>query len=887
VNTACPILLAAILSFGMSVVAKEVEIRVEGAKSRQLYEGFGATTLNLVHTGHLGDALGPKLRPQVLDALYGQVKLTMGNLSIGLLESPGGWDHRRNDNDDPKAIDWKGFDTFQADSMWNAVVKPSAPLGLDNYSLEGKINWNWMSPWLRGMYEKDRERCLDECAEQVEASVRYWRKIAGSVPRYVHLFNEPTSGNREIAGADAEMVRDIVKRAGDRLRAAGFKELKFVVPNEETVERSISVAKVILDDADARKYVAAVGYHVYPYGSPYASVPRILSASGSGKPDPASVEQRRRLRDLCRQYGLPVWMTEVSHAEVDPRSLDHLRGRAIHIHDEMIYADASAFYGMNAMWDKKTHAEHFAGRGGEKPNAYLTEEDTIVLADNDTHAVLITGMGYAIGHYARWLSRGAVRLEANSDDRLVLVTAFRDDKTRRAVLVIVNNAPDDRTLGITLSDLQVRGQVTGEESCGHARWQARKPVAVESAERIRALVRGMSVTTLSVALAGEHGAESSLPAGDGSEAAGITAETNAETAVRIIAAPDKALVPDVVVDAKGVLHMVYGLGDHAWYVRSTDNGGTFSPPVQINSAGKVELRMGERGPKLAVGNDGSIHVVWADRWSPGAQCRVRYSRSTDDGKSFEPAKQVSPMPGVDGATIAADGEGNVLVFWHVFEPPQEEVPNGHWIYLSRSTDNGAGFASAERVRIANIKDLACSMCMMRARIGGDGNVYLAFRSAENNIRDFYVLRSRKTENRFTALRVNRDHWELKTCPMCGPELTLDRQGRAFCAFMSRHRVYWSVLAPGDSTFTLHVATPAHEQDEIYPSAVANRKGEVLFLWQVGPMSVAGRATVKWAIYRRDGTFTRQQGTLGVSDSGTKAAAFSGMDDKFYIVTTAK
>jgi len=819
-NAACPVLLTAILSFGTCVSAKEVEIRVDGRKSRQLYEGFGATTLSLVHSGHLGDTLGPKLRPQVLDALYGQVKLNMGNLSVGLLESPGGWDHRRNDNDDPRAINWKGFDTFQADSMWKYVVKPPATLGLDNYALEGKINWNWASPWLRETYRTDRERCLDECAEQVEASVTYWHKIAGSLPRYVHLFNEPTSGNCEIAGADAEMVRDIIKRAGDRLRAAGFKELKFIVPNEETVERSIAVAKVILEDADARKYVAAVGYHVYPYGSPYASVPKILGASGSGEPDPASVEQRRRLRDLCRQYGLPVWMTEVSHAEVDPRSFDHLRGRAIHIHDEMVYADASAFYGMNAMWDTRTHAEHFAGRGGEKPNAYLTEEDTIVLADNDTNTVLITGMGYAIGHYARWLSRGAVRLEANSDDSLVLVTAFKDDKTRRAVLVIVNNAPDDRTLGITLSDLQVKGQVTGEQSYRHARWQALKPVASESAQRIRTIIRAMSVTTLSVALAGNHGLESPLPTSDDSGAA--------KTSVRIIPAPDKALVPDVAVDAKGTLHMVCGLGDHAWHFHSMDNG----------------------------------------------------------GKRFEPAKQVSPMPGVDGATMTADGEGNVLVFWHVFEPPQEEVPNGHWIYLSRSTDNGASFASAERVGIGNIKDMACSMCMMRARIGGDGNAYLAFRSAENNIRDFYVLRGRKTENRFTALRVNQDNWELKTCPMCGPELTFDHQGRAFCAFMSRNRVYWSALAPGGSTFKLHVATPANEQDEIYPSAVANRKGEVLFLWQVGPMSVTGRATVKRAIYRQDGTFLGQRGTIGVSDSGTKATALAGMDDNSYIISTA-
>jgi hypothetical protein len=86
--------------------------------------------------------------------------------------------------------------------------------------------------------------------------------------------------------------------------------------------------------------------------------------------------------------------------------------------------------------------------------------------------------------------------------------------------------------------------------------------------------------------------------------------------------------------------------------------------------------------------------------------------------------------------------------------------------------------------------------MMRARIGDDGNVYLAFRSAENNIRDFYVLQSRKTENRFAALRVNQDNWELKSCPMCGPELTIDWQGRVFCAFMSRHRVYWSSVTGG-------------------------------------------------------------------------------------------
>lgn len=178
------------------------------------------------------------------------------------------------------------------------------------------------------------------------------------------------------------------------------------------------------------------------------------------------------------------------------------------------------------------------------------------------------------------------------------------------------------------------------------------------------------------------------------------------------------------------------------------------------------------------------------------------------------------------------------------------------------------------------------MCAMRARIA-DGHVYLAFRTAESNIRDFYVLRSPTAENRFTALRVNKDNWELKECPMCGPELTIGPKEELLCAFMSRHRVYWLSLSGADSSFQLHVATPADEQDEIYPSAIANRKGQVLFLWQVGPMSVTGRATVKWAVYRRNGTFTGQQGTIGVSFSGTKATSFVGTDGTFYIVTTAK
>ena len=100
-------------------------------------------------------------------------------------------------------------------------------------------------------------------------------------------------------------------------------------------------------------------------------------------------------------------------------------------------------------------------------------------------------------------------------------------------------------------------------------------------------------------------------------------------------------------------------------------------------------------------------------------------------------------------------------------------------------------------------------------------------------------------------------------------------------------MYWSISGPKLRTFALHVPTPADEKDEIYPTAVANSKGEVLFVWQVGPMSTEGTATVKWALYRTDGRFTGRQGELGTSFSGTKATAFTCRDDAFCIVTTAR
>ncbi len=59
--------------------------------------------------------------------------------------------------------------------------------------------------------------------------------------------------------------------------------------------------------------------------------------------------------------------------------------------------------------------------------------------------------------------------------------------------------------------------------------------------------------------------------GDGSAVSAVAENVaTAPPAVRVVQAPAGCFVPDVIMDAKGMLHMVYALNRNAYYVRSDD-----------------------------------------------------------------------------------------------------------------------------------------------------------------------------------------------------------------------------------------------------------------------------------------------------------------------------
>jgi hypothetical protein len=126
---------------------------------------------------------------------------------------------------------------------------------------------------------------------------------------------------------------------------------------------------------------------------------------------------------------------------------------------------------------------------------------------------------------------------------------------------------------------------------------------------------------------------------------------------------------------------------HVMLNRSLDGGQTWLPaplPTESEAGGAF-------GPLLATGN-GHVHLVY----SPGgsAVAKVMYTRSSDDGSSWDPAAQLSvdapPLEQQNPFVLAADGSSVFLVWNHT--PAGAGGPPFNDVYGVSSSTSGAGWS---------------------------------------------------------------------------------------------------------------------------------------------------------------------------------------------------
>jgi hypothetical protein len=156
-----------------------------------------------------------------------------------------------------------------------------------------------------------------------------------------------------------------------------------------------------------------------------------------------------------------------------------------------------------------------------------------------------------------------------------------------------------------------------------------------------------------------------------------------------------ARAPALAAGPEGRVYLAWTLGeDEGADIRvatSTDGGRSFGEPTIV-----AETKTYSDAPKVAVDRNGTVHIVYAESsGGPFDRQNVRYTRSHDRARTFEPSREISgPSPdsarGAAFPALSLDERDGVHVLWERYPNPHEP-PRG--LAMASSLDAGRSFTA--------------------------------------------------------------------------------------------------------------------------------------------------------------------------------------------------
>jgi hypothetical protein len=316
-----------------------------------------------------------------------------------------------------------------------------------------------------------------------------------------------------------------------------------------------------------------------------------------------------------------------------------------------------------------------------------------------------------------------------------------------------------------------------------------------------------------------------------------TLRAASDAAVMVRRIPGGGVQPQVAVDVRGVIHLICLKGDPSHcdieYIRSTDGGETWSPPMRVNSQPGSAIAIGTvRGAHLALGRDGRVHVAWmgsstAEPKAPGRSAPMLYARMNDDGTSFEPQRNIISLhPGLDGGgSIAADDSGNVYVAWHAPSVPKAGEQDRR-VWVARSSDGGRTFSP--EVGLSDPATGACGCCGMRL-FTADGKLWALYRGAAEQVnRGMYLVEADSDLSHPRGREIA--PMKIGICVMS--TAAFGRAGASpLAAWESKEQIFWSSVSPSGAVHP-HSA-PGVANRRKHPAITAGSAGQVLLAWTEG------------------------------------------------------
>lgn len=266
------------------------------------------------------------------------------------------------------------------------------------------------------------------------------------------------------------------------------------------------------------------------------------------------------------------------------------------------------------------------------------------------------------------------------------------------------------------------------------------------------------------------------------------------------------------------------------FARSTDGGRTFEPAVTVNDdAGG--LPSGHTFQDVVVGPDGTVWVSWLD------------SRVRDSARAALPKPSASSAGSASAASHGSAGShGAAAAGGHAAHGAgmhgghtmamggagEENLPPSE-VRVAKSTDGGRTFGPSMVVDTE-----PCPCCRTSMAVAADGTLYVSWRKEYGgDVRDVVVAKLAPGAAAFAApVRVHGDEWVFPACPHAGPSLAVDGKGRVHVGWYTgvegRQGLWYARSDDGGRTF----GSPLALAEGVPPSRVelSVEDGAVLAAW---------------------------------------------------------
>ena len=354
--------------------------------------------------------------------------------------------------------------------------------------------------------------------------------------------------------------------------------------------------------------------------------------------------------------------------------------------------------------------------------------------------------------------------------------------------------------------------------------------------------------------------------------------------VELVAVPNAGIQPQALMDASGVLHLIYfkgepGSGD-LFYVRRPARLTTFSAPIRVNSEPGSAIATGTvRGGQMALGRGGWVHVAWNAAKPIEAngmkQTPMWYARLPPGAGAFEPQRAIGEhtrhLDG--GGSIAADARGRVYVVWHAAGLKDGEIDRR--IYVARSADDGRLFGSEEA--FAPDGGL-CGCCQLETLADADGRLQVLYRAAGGNVHRDAMWLTVGPKGALPPVRLQ--EWHLPACPMTTFAMAFAPAG-ILAAWETQQQIHTATLDPARRTLS-NAAALAGAAIRKHPSIAVNKAGERLIAWTEGTAWARG-GTVAWELQDRHGVKLAGAVNAGPVPVWGLVSAIANPDGSFVIV----